>query len=579
MSTPAPLAISETVDAKWAARLLGIDPAGLSGVILTGAPGPERERWLLLLRSGLTRDAPWRRIPAGIADDRLLGGVDLAATLKSGRPVLQKGILAEADGGVAIAASAERMGAGTAARISAALDRGEVETQREGLAARAAARFALVLLDEAAGPEEGAPALLTGRLAFRLALSGIALRDLVPAPDENHRIAAARERLVGFGQAPDDVLAALVRIAARLGVHGPRAPLLALRAARAAAAWDGRNEIGDDDLALAARLVFAPRATQMPDESQDDEPPPPDDPPPPPSDSDRPPLDDVILEAVAAVLPERLLAEAAARAMAKAKGPARPGSGEERKAPLRGRPAGVRAGTLKSGERLALVDTLRAAAPWQGIRKRAPGRPVAVRRDDFRVKRFVERQETTVVFCVDASGSTAFQRLAEAKGAVELLLAEAYIARTQVALVVFRGAGAELVLPPTRSLTRAKAQLAALPGGGGTPLAAGLDAACDVAEAERRKGRTAVAVVLTDGKANLARDGSPSRERASAEALEAARRFAAARISSIVIDASPRPRDEARALSEAMGARYVALPRLDSGEMRGLAQTLARDAG
>jgi magnesium chelatase subunit D len=518
-------------------------------------------------------------MPAGIADDRLLGGVDLGATLKTGRPVLQKGILAEADGGVVIAASAERMGTGTAARIAAVLDRGEVETQREGLAACHATRFALVLLDEGAGPQEGSPALLAERMAFRLELAGLALCDLVPAADEDRRIGAARTRLMSFGDASEGVLAALVRIAARLGIHEMRASLFALRAARAAAAWEGRSEIGDGDLTLAARLVFAPRATQMPDEPQDEEPPRDEAPPPPPPENETRPLDDVILEAVAAVLPERLLAEAAARALAKAKGPARSGSGEERKAPLRGRPAGVRAGTLRAGERLALVDTLRAAAPWQRVRKRAPGKPVSVRRDDVRVKRFVERQETTVVFCVDASGSTAFQRLAEAKGAVELLLAEAYVARTQVALVVFRGPGAELVLPPTRSLTRAKALLAALPGGGGTPLATGLDAACDVAEAERRKGRTAVAVVLTDGKANLARDGTPSRERAQSEALEAARRFAVARISSIVIDASPRPRDEARALSETMGARYVALPRLDSGEMRGLAQTLARDAG
>jgi len=97
-----------------------------------------------------------------------------------------------------------------------------------------------------------------------------------------------------------------------------------------------------------------------------------------------------------------------------------------------------------------------------------------VRRDDFRVRRFAERAEATTIFAVDASGSAAAARLAEAKGAVELLLAEAYVARTQVALVAFRGTGAEAVLPPTRSLARAKRVLADLAGGGGTPLAAGL---------------------------------------------------------------------------------------------------------
>jgi magnesium chelatase subunit D len=124
-----------------------------------------------------------------------------------------------------------------------------------------------------------------------------------------------------------------------------------------------------------------------------------------------------------------------------------------------------------------------------------PAPRVLVRRDDFRVQRLRERRETTTVFVVDASGSAALHRLAEAKGAIELLLAECYVRRDRVALIAFRGrpgaAGAELLLPPTRSLVRAKRSLADLPGGGGTPLAHGLDAARALAEDVSRRGGTA----------------------------------------------------------------------------------------
>lgn len=172
-----------------------------------------------------------------------------------------------------------------------------------------------------------------------------------------------------------------------------------------------------------------------------------------------------------------------------------------------GRPVGCRRGDPRRG-RLDLLATLRTAAPWQALRRTGEEtRRIVVRRDDLRIRILKQRTETTTVFCVDASGSAALERLAEAKGAVELLLAEAYVRRDRVALVAFRGTGAELVLPPTRSLTRAKRGLSGLPGGGGTPLAAGIDAAVAVALGVRRGGSRPAIVLLTDGRANVARSG------------------------------------------------------------------------
>ncbi len=102
---------------------------------------------------------------------------------------------------------------------------------------------------------------------------------------------------------------------------------------------------------------------------------------------------------------------------------------------------------------------------------------VEIRREDFRLTRFTRRTPTTVIFAVDASGSSALHRLAETKGAVELLLAECYVRRDRVAPIAFRRQRAELLLPPTRSLARARRNLAGLPGGDATPLAAGIEAA------------------------------------------------------------------------------------------------------
>jgi magnesium chelatase subunit D len=145
-----------------------------------------------------------------------------------------------------------------------------------------------------------------------------------------------------------------------------------------------------------------------------------------------------------------------------------------------------------------------------------------VRRGDFRLRRFHQSTRTTTIFVVDASGSAALHRLAEAKGAVELLLAECYVRRDRVALLSMRGEAAEILLPPTSSLARAKRSLAGMPGGGGTPLAAGFAAALALADGVKRGGQTPVGVFMTDGRPNIALGGAPGRPGAEADALAAA---------------------------------------------------------
>ena len=548
-------------DALQAAALFALDPAGLGGVVLRAQPGPDRDRWIGLWQAMI--DGPVRKIPLGIGEDRLMGGLDLALTLAAGAPRRLRGVLAEADGGAVTLAMAERVTLATAARISQALDSNHVGDDP--------ARFGLLLLDEGLDDEAPSPAL-ADRAAIHIDLMQL-------APGDPTDLDAARA-LLPHVEAGDDAVEALCGTALALGIGSGRAPLLALRVARAAAALAGRRIVAAEDVSLAARLVLAPRATRMPapppepdapdtqqpdpaeaeappqsqpkDESAETEPPEPEEP------QDVGALTDQILQAAKAAIPAHILAMLQQRA-ARASTPGK--SGAATRGP-RGRPVGVRQGMPRDGNRLDLMETLRAAAPWQ--RLRGGGLPVKLRRDDLRISRREQRAETTTIFLVDASGSLALNRLAEAKGAVELLLADCYIRRDQVAVLAFRGTAATLLLPPTRSLVRAKRSLAGLPGGGGTPLATGIEAGTLLADGIRRRGGSPTLVLLTDGQANVGRDGTGGRARAQADATAAAKQVRAAGHAAIFIDTSPRPNPNSRTLATAMAAKYLPLPQADA---------------
>ncbi len=563
---------SPAADAALAAVLFAVDPSGLGGVALRAAPGPVRDCWLDVVRA--CTDSPLRRVPLNVSDDRLIGGLDLAATLRAGKPVAERGILAEADGGVLIVAMAERLSAATAVRLGAALDQGEVAIERDGFALRVASKFGVIALDEGIADDERMPAALLDRLAFHLDLSHVSIRDAVALPIDRDDILAARAKLSKVNVSAA-IVEALCTTAFALGIGSLRASQFALRAARTAAALDDRDEVSEADAALAARLVLASRATQInaPPDQQDEQPSeneanaepeqnPGDDEQQPAPDK---PLPDRVLDAAVAAIPAGLLLALSAGKLKRGGANSAGRAGASQIGSGRGRPAGVRPGRPRNGARLNIVETLRAAAPWQPLRRRGSTQiGVHVRPDDFRINRFKQRSETTSIFVVDASGSAALHRLAEAKGAVELLLAECYVRRDRVALISFRGRTAELLLAPTRSLVRAKHGLAGLPGGGGTPLALGIDAATNLADATRRRGQLPVIIFLTDGRANIARDGRPGRALAEEHALHAARQLRAAELTALLVDTSPQPQPTAQRLAAEMGARYVALPYADS---------------
>ncbi|MEM6973108.1 MAG: VWA domain-containing protein [Pseudomonadota bacterium] len=559
----------------------------IGGAVLRGGPGPARDAWIARLVEATGRSC--HRLPMGCPPSRLGRGVDLVSVLAGGRPVETPGVVARAAGGILLVPGAEAMEPRLAAQLISALS--EVAPDQRPL---------IIAFDErSSGDDEGGPPpALTEHLGLTVPLAGVALADL----DASEPLAMPVEgKTTAPPTAPPTaaLVGPLVVTAASMGIVSLRPVLQAVAAAGALAALDGRAIAEEEDLAAATRLVLLPRARYLPapedsappepeqpepeqpepepePEAQSDHPDetdadPPDDPPPDPAAMQE--LAERVLEAAIAALPPDMLSALAGRAPRR---PARAGrDGPSRKSPMRGRPVGTRPGMPEGGRRLALVETMMAAAPWQRLRGRRAGGRLHIRRGDLRIQRQSAPVETLTVFVVDASGSTAFARLAEAKGAVEILLGEAYRRRDQVALVSFRGPGGEVLLPPTRALARARRLLAGLPGGGATPLAAGIDTAVALGARARRDGLRVQTVLLTDGRGNIARDGTPGRTAATADALQAAAALGDSGSGVLVIDTGARPARQAVALAEAANGRYLALPGADAARIA----KAARDTG
>ena len=529
--------------AALALQLLAVDPAGLGGAVIRMRAGPDRDA--LLAR--LPTTTPLRKMPPSISDEQLFGGIDLPATLATARVVHGKGFFETAC--FAVIPMAERCTATLAAKLSSLMD--------QSLTA------GIVALDEGAEPDEAVPATLAERLAFHIEPGG-------RRPDTWTKIPAAPD-------SPDvsvaDATIQLTVLASTFGIGSLRAPTLALRAAKAHARYTGRSNLTEADIEIAAALVFPHRATIIPQEETASDPLPPAPPEPDaPDEADGQdkstdmtlPEGDMLIAAVKALLPPGLLDQLVSTRTSRVSSGA--GAGRTRTGNRRGRPLPSRPGRLDGTARIDLVATLRAAAPWQPIRrKHQPDRPgLLIRPSDIRLKRYAEQSDRLLIFCVDASGSAAMARLGEAKGAIELLLADAYANRDHVALIAFRGTGAEILLPPTRSLVQTKRRLSALPGGGGTPLAAGLHCAMGLAEQATGRGLTPTIILITDGRANITLDGNANRSQAASDAEQMAGALRASGTSSLVLDMSNRPQPALQVLGKILNATYVPLPRANA---------------
>jgi len=588
--------------AQQALLLLAVEPR-LRGMAV-GAPAGAGKSSLArgmrdLLCSG-DRSVPFVELPLGVDEAGLLGGLDIEATLRAGRRVARAGALARADGGILYADQVNLLPDAIINPLIAAIDTGEVRLEREGLSICSPARFTFI---GSYDPAEGLPRRhLLDRLGLLLVLprttneqarAEIVRRNVRRAPAQASEaytdeldllrglVLAAREQLPQV-QIADEQIEQLLAMATLCGVEGHRADTFAVYAACAAAALGLRDRVEQEDLELAVRLVILPRATRLPpppDQPPDQAPPPPppdaeddtsDAPPEPPSDEELTIPPEQVLSALAAELPVEL-EQLPFRALRRGKTGSRGTVAGKRGRHIRSIPGDPRRG------RIDVSATLRVAAPFQPLRRSQAGADaqsprVLLRADDLRIKQYRSKAGALFLFAVDASGSMALHRMRQAKGAVHALLQKAYVHRDRVALLAFRGQSAELLLPPSQSVELARRALDLLPTGGGTPLAAALLAAIDVAQQARARGiMQTVLVLLTDGRANVGLRAG--RDQVAEELQTLGRAVVAAGIQTIVVDTQRTylSRGEARKLAEWLAGEYVYLPNAQGEQIAALA--------
>ena len=561
-------------------------------------------------------------LPVGASEDRLVGSLDIEQAIKTGTKSFEPGLIAAAHRGILYIDEVNLLNDHLVDVLLDASAMGRNYVEREGISVSHSAEFILV---GTMNPEEGdlRPQLLD-RFGLAVEVDGIMAaeerREVVRRrmayeadpiafmerwDDEEER---ERERLLNSRAlldkvtVSDDILGLITEICAEYQVDGLRGDIVMYKTASTIAAYDGRTEVDLEDVREAALLALLHRQRRQPfqqphlvteqldnmleeyqnqshsrepqdsnqspsrDHNEDDSEPPDlgdeeeDNAP----DSGAGPQDQWFETGDPYAIQSILLPPPDRRE--------RPSSGR-RAATVSGSSVGryVRAQPPQgSVTDLALDATLRAAAPHQQRRREnlpedSGAASLVIEPWDVREKVRETRTGSLILFVVDASGSMGAQRrMVAVKGAVLSLLLDAYQRRDRVALVGFRGADADLLLPPTNSVDLAQLYLQDMPTGGRTPLSRGLYLALETLETERMKDRymLPLVVLLSDGRANVALDGS------GANALEEARGFGSIfddkHITSVVIDTELDfiKLELARPLAEAMGARYLKLEEL-----------------
>ncbi len=594
--------------AKQALMLLAVDPS-LGGVVIPSAVGSGKSTLARAFADILPDGTPFIELPLNVTEDRLIGGVDLEATLATGQRVVQHGVLSKAHKGVLYVDSLSLLDSSAVSHVMDAMSRGAVIVEREGLSEVHPADFMLVGTYD---PSDGEVRMgLLDRIGIivpfatqndyrarkKIVSTVLGTRDSEDTNDELRMlrglIEAARVQLPNVSMTQEQIKG-LIQTAISLGVEGNRVDIFTIRCAIASAALAQRTEVDDEDLKLAVKLVLVPRATRMPErEATEEEMQAPDEPPPqeepadeaedenaPPDESDADAdeeqeetpdmIEELMMDAMETELPDNILNISLA-----SKKKAKSGSRGEALNNRRGRFVRAQEGEMKSGK-VALIPTLISAAPWQKNRKEEKAKKgiktgaLVINKEDVKIKKFRDKSGTLFIFMVDASGSMALNRMRQAKGAVASLLQNAYVHRDQVALISFRGKQAQVLLPPSQSVDRAKRELDVLPTGGGTPLASALITAWETAKQARTKGISQIMFVLiTDGRGNIPLKAAyePDAEKAPKEELEKeieaiALTIQADGVASIVVDTQMNylSRGEAPKLAQKLGGRYFYLP-------------------
>jgi magnesium chelatase subunit D len=578
-------------DANLIAILLAINPRGLKGVSVKSQFGPIRDSWLNYFMNLLPADSKVVKAPANLSPEQLFGSLDIESALLSGKFKVSQGLLERLGGQYLLLPMAERMNLQVITHISQALDEKNLFNYPHAANNHP---FGVIVFDESEFQEEGVNLRLLDRLAFGIYLDRFSINDTkkyleVTPSDIKDAIA-----LLPSVTCSQDLIEVLIKAGLSLGISSLRANQFVLEAAKSLAALRGLMRVGQQEAIDAARLVYTHlKSMQAPPEegldnktddsedvdgnqesqhnsdnelSKDEEtsdleninP---------PSSADE--LEELVVEAIQASLPPKFMMRMNQTLRpTKTKASITGKSGSIEKSFASGRPHGARKGLPGNGRRLDILKSIRSAIPWQRLRaqqnnaflKSDNESKIHFRAEDLHTKQYLKRRGTITIFLVDASGSSATQRLSEAKGAVEELLSQCYIRRDEVAMLSMRGSKVDIILPPTRSLVRAKRNLATLPGGGGTPLALGLRSANEMASSSERKGLTPIIVIMTDGKANVNLSGVGGRAGAHNDAITAAKELSIKSHRILFVDTSPQPEKLAQELAGVMAAQYFPLP-------------------
>src|SRR3984957_18495380 len=568
-------------DLKLALILIALDPT-IGGVLITGERGTAKStaaRGLaaLLPKTPAGKTAPFVELPLGATEDRVVGSLDISRVLQDGSTQLRSGLMARAHGGVLYVDEVNLLPDHIVDLLLDAAAGGWGTVERDGVSAGEAARFVLV---GPMKPEEGElRPQFVDRFGLCVQVRGLAAHDIRSAairqrlafdddaagvlcavePQEQalrEGIVAARARLSTI-PITNPHLSMVTALSAGHQLDGIRADLAIIKAARARAAWQAAAEICDEHIQRAAELALphrmrqkraknVPRAAGKPAPQAPAGPSP--DGEPGPATGAPPPIESPRLQMAPAVPmqgPVRLITDAIDRE-----------SIGRRATDSMNSQRMVGAVPYELTGTLAVAQTLSAAAR-RGARVSADSIQLIaadLRQHERRGPGFCH-----VLFLVDASGSMATKRRLEvAKGAALGLLSSNYQRRDEVALMVFRAEGTDLVLPFTRQVANIERALRDVPTGGRTPLSRAL---LDAARLMQTR-EPALLVLLTDGRANVSLDGGDPWE----EALAACSMLQAACAGALVIDCEPGPivLGRARVLAQALGAECVALDAMDA---------------